>query len=273
MRGTGMAARLGLLAGLLLAGLVGAQVVQESASGAVDWQQRVVRATGIGMPSAVGGRAGQIRAARADALRKILESVEGMVLTSETTVQDFMLENDRIQTEIRGVCRNFRELDEEYMSDGTIEMTVEMVLGPEFNDVLIGELAWQSGEPVPVQYSDLEPGNSIYTGLIVDCSGIDIRPALAPRILTEAGEEVYGNGWADRDWALQHGLVSYVRTVEQAKALSERVGEKPLLVKAVGSSGTRSADVLVPDKDGKILHSLSENLKFLSECRVVFVLD
>lgn len=262
-----------LWGGLLLAGLLSAQVVQESGSGAVDWQQRVVRATGIGMPSAVGGRAGQIRAARADALRKILETVEGMVLTSETTVQDFMLENDRIQTEIRGVCRNFRELEEEYMSDGTIELTVEMVLGPEFNDVLIGELAWQQGEPTPVQYSDLEPGRSIYTGLIVDCSGVDLRPALAPRILSESGEEIYGNGWADRDWALRHGMVGYVKTVEQATAMVDRIGDRPLLVKAVGTQGAQRADVLVPDREGKVLHSLSENLKFLSECRVVFVLD
>ena len=67
----------------------------------------------------------------ADALRQIIETVEGMILTSETTVENFMLSNDRITTEIRGVCSNFRDVGEPvYMSDGSIELNVEMILGP-----------------------------------------------------------------------------------------------------------------------------------------------
>ena len=53
-----------------------------------------------------------------------------MLLTSETTVKDFMLEKDVVYTEIRGVCRNFQVVgDPVYMSDGSIELTVEMLLG------------------------------------------------------------------------------------------------------------------------------------------------
>lgn len=261
-----------LLSGWLLT--AGAQVQQETVAGTVDWQQRVIKAKGIGIPSAVGGRAGQIRVARADALRKILETVEGMTLTSETTVQDYMLENDRIETEIRGVCRNFREVgDPVYMSDGTIELEVEMVLGPEFQDALIGEMAFQSSTPFPVQYSDMDPTGQVFTGLIVDCSDVDLRPALAPRILSESGEEIFGHAWVERDWALRNGMAGYVRTLEQATAEKERIGDRPLLVKALRSAGSRASDVVIEDEAGKTLHALSENLRFLSECRVIFVLD
>ena len=41
-----------------------AQIVQNTGVGSIDWEQRVVRTKGIAMPSPVGGRAGQIRAAR-----------------------------------------------------------------------------------------------------------------------------------------------------------------------------------------------------------------
>jgi len=251
---------------------VPAQVMQESASGSVDWQSRIIRAKGMGMPSAVGGRPGQIRVARADALRKILETVEGMNLTSETTVQDFMLENDRIVTEVRGVCRNFREVgDPVYMSDGSLELTVEMYIGPELNEVLTGDLPWQKGTPVPVQAAEALGG--VYTGLIVDCSGLGLKPAMAPRIVSDAGEEVYGSAWVSRDWALKNGMVGYVKSVEQATAQKDRVGDKPLLVKATAVKGEQKADMVIPAADGRSLHAMSESLSFLSECRVLVVVN
>ena len=263
---------------LLALGLLGlaatAQIVQNTGVGTIDWEQRVVRAKGIAMPSPVGGRAGQIRAAKADALRQIIETVEGMILTSETTVENFMLSNDRITTEIRGVCRNFREVGEPvYMSDGSIELNVEMVLGPQFNDVLIGEMAFAEGSVMPVQFSDLEPGSASYTGLIVDCRELSVRPALAPRILSESGSEIYSNTWVDREWALQHGMVGYVRNLEQAREQQDRIGERPLVVKAKDVQGANGADVVIEDEQGKILHALGENLTFLRECRVLFVLQ
>jgi len=263
------------LAACLVMGLAGvqAQVLQETASGSVDWQSRIIRAKGIGIRSEKGGRAGQIRVARMDALRKILETVEGMALTSETTVQEYVLENDRIQTEVRGICRNFREVgDPVYLSDGSIELTVEMNLGADLQNALLGGQDFQEGTPVPVQYSDMDPG-AIYTGLVVDCKGLGLRPALAPRILDESGGEVYGSAWVDRDWALQNGLVGYVKSVEQARQNQDRIGAKPLLVKAKAVQGSQKADMVIADRDGKVLHALGENLKFLSECRVLVVVD
>ena len=265
--------RVTFAASLLAVLTLQAQVYQETASGSVDWQSRLIRAKGIGMPSAVGGRAGQIRVARADALRKILETVEGMNLTSETTVQDYMLQSDRIQTEVRGLCRNFREVGEPtYLSDGSIELTVEMLVGQDLNKVLLGDMAFQDGTPTPIPAGGIDPANSIYTGLVVDCSGVDLRPALAPRILSESGDEVYGNAWVNRDWAVRNGMVGYVKSVEQAKGQQDRIGAHPLLVKAVAVKGTQKADIVISDHEGQTLHALSENLSFLSECRVLVVL-
>jgi hypothetical protein len=265
--------RVSLAAALLAALGLQAQVYQETASGNVDWQSKLIRAKGIGMPSAVGGRAGQIRVARADALRKILETVEGMNLTSETTVQDYMLQSDKITTQVRGLCRNFREVGEPtYLSDGSIELVVEMLVGQEMNKVLLGDMAFQEGTPTPIPAGGVDAANSIYTGLVVDCTGVDLRPAMAPRILSEDGSEIYGNTWVNREWALQNGMVGYVKSIEQAKQQQDRIGKRPLLVKATGVKGTQKADIVISDQEGKVLHSLSENLTFLSECRVLVVL-
>jgi hypothetical protein len=265
--------RTALVAALLLGwlGSAQAQLVQDMGSGKVDWQVRRVSATGIGMPSGVGGRAGQIAAARADALRQILATVEGISVTSETVVRDYALESDIIQTELRGICRNFQVVGEpDYKSDGSIELTVEMFLGQEFNDVMVGDMAFASGTP---KVTPLSPGMTpgVFTGLIVDCTQVNLRPALAPKILSQSGSEVYGNALVDREWALKNGMVGYVRSVEEALAQQDRIGANPLKVTALESKGANFNDVVIDDGAGQTLHGLAENLNFLRQCRVIFV--
>lgn len=258
-------------AALCWLGTASAQLVQDMGSGKVDWQVRRVQATGIGMPSGVGGRAGQIAAARADALRQILATVEGVSVTAQTTVRDYALESDIVQTEVRGMCRNFQVVGEpDYKSDGSIELTVEMFLGQEFNDILIGDLAFASGTP---KVTPLTPGMTagVFTGLIVDCTAISVRPALAPKIVSQSGNEIYGNALVDREWALKNGMVGYVRSVEEALAQSDRIGANPLKVTALESKGANTVDVVIDDAAGQTLHGLSENLNFLRQCRVIFV--
>ena len=51
------------------------------------------------------------------------------------------------------------------------------------------------------------------------------------------------------------------------------LAKRPLVVKAKKAQGTNGSDVVVDDEQGKILHALSENLTFLRECRVLFVLE
>ncbi|MCA9782067.1 MAG: hypothetical protein KDC10_00460 [Calditrichaeota bacterium] len=260
-----------LFLAMLMAGTLEAQVIQQVGNGSVDWQVRKVTAVGIAMPSTVGGRAGQIRAARADALRQILETVQGMALTSETTVKDLMLENDVIYTEVRGVCQNFQPVgDPDYKDDGSIELTVEMFLSQEFSNVLVGDMAFASGTP---QVTPLSPGavGGVFTGLIVDCTQISVRPALAPRVLSQSGSEVYGSALIDREWALKNGMVGYVRSVQEAVALQDRIGNNPLKVTAIESKGANGADVVIDDGSGQTLHAMAENLNFLRQCRVVFV--
>jgi hypothetical protein len=148
-----------------------------------------------------------------------------------------------------------------------------MVIGPDLSDVLLGGMPFQDGMPTPIQYSDINPLGSVYTGLIVDCTGLELRPAMAPRILNDSGEEIYSNAWVDREWALRNGMVGYVKNLEQARQQQDRIGAKPLLVKATDVRGSHKADIVIPDRDGKILHALSENLSFLSECRVLVVVN
>jgi hypothetical protein len=267
-----------VLALLLAVGAVpiNAQTVTESISGAgnVNWTDHVIRAKGIAVPGGVGGRAGQIRAAELDALRQILETVRGMRLSSETTVENYMLSSDVIRTRVEGVARNFRRVgDPVYMNDGSIEVTVEMsMLGQGmFLDAVLPQ---QMGGAKPIASSppsSLGDG-SAYTGLIVDARELGVRPAITPRILSESGQVVYGSDVVDRDWAIKYGLVGYAKDAEAARQ-DDRVGENPIVIKAISATGPNRTDVVIDDLQARILHGIGKNYTFLRQGRVIVLVD
>lgn len=83
-------------------------VEQAKTSGAPapQWFAERVEATGQGTDPQIDSAQGKLRAARAahaDALRKLAEQVYGLRLESNTTVQDFVTQNDEIRTQVDAV--------------------------------------------------------------------------------------------------------------------------------------------------------------------------
>jgi len=75
--------------------------------GEINWAEQSIRATGSGAPNPdapniAAARLGAERAAKADALRNILETVKGVRIDSETLVVNAMTQNDVIRTRVQG---------------------------------------------------------------------------------------------------------------------------------------------------------------------------
>ena len=189
------------------------------------------------------------------------------------TVRDFTLESDVIRTKVEGVARNFWQVGEpDYKSDGSIEITMAMALDS-LVQVLIPAKFTDMGTGQPIVQPQPAPSpNMVYTGLIIDARGLEVRPAMAPKVIDEANQEVYGSRYVSRDWAIQQGMVGYGRNMDQVKA-NERVTADPLIVKAVRAEGANHTDVVISNADATTLHSMEENLNFLKKCRVMFVVD
>lgn len=114
-----------------------------------------------------------------------------------------------------------------------------------------------------------------FTGLIVDARGTGLRPVLAPAILVEGEEssQVHGTLRADREKVARLGIAGWSRSLEEARKRSDRIGDAPLVIKATGLSSERQSSVLVSRADsGKVL-AADKAGGFLSQCRVVFVVD
>ncbi len=96
-----------------------------------DWASLPIRMSGNGVPPAdkAGTPQGKLLAARAaelDAKRKLSEHINGLVIRSDTTVRDFVTENDDIQTQMQGVLVGSTVETTKFADDGTAEVTVSV---------------------------------------------------------------------------------------------------------------------------------------------------
>jgi hypothetical protein len=125
--------------------------------------------------------------------------------------------------------------------------------------------------PAPANVAPPRP----YTGLLVDARGLDLRPSLAPRVLTEEDLVVYSAAFADRFHVVQTGVTGYSDNFYRAR-LSDRLGGpegRPLIVTALGMSGHPYAtDLVLSREDGFRVAAADAGGDFLSRCRVVFVI-
>jgi len=247
-------------------------------AGTINWQDQIIKSTGIGAPNPnvplAAQRAGALRAAQQDALRQLLETIKGMSISSETTVRNAMVENDVIVSRVQGVVRNFRKVGERYLSDGSVEVDVEIPISGVLMDAFLPS---QVGGMQPGQiFSGTQPQpnfqNAVFTGLIVDARGLDVRPAMAPKIIDENGNEVYGTGYVSRDYAVQIGVVGYEKDLNRARS-NERVTDNPIVVKGLKSSGTNKADIVLSNSDASNISASAKNLNFMEQCKVMIILD
>ena len=249
--------------------------------GTVDWSNGVIRAMGLGVPpdnavNATHAHEMAKRAGRVVALRNLLEIVEGIHVDSHTLVKNYMVESDTINTKVKGLVHGARVTEEKALPDGSYQVTVEMKLSGDFQKTV---LPAREREPDPVKFvgqvsSGVESRSSdilIYTGLIVDAQGLDVKQTMAPKLLMEDGRVVYGPEWVDPDVIGQQTVVGYVNDIPNAKS-HHRVIAAPLVVKALRVDSSNPSDLVISDADAQTLHMVPEHVAFLKKAKVLVVL-
>ena len=258
--------------------------------GSINYADRTIQATGIGFIPVNVINAGQarrsaMRIAKQDALRQLIEIVNGVNVTSETTVSGAMFD-DVIKTQVQGAIRGARKVGEpKYLSDTSVEVVYEVSM----NNISRALLPMAERAPV-LSYESVTatgtaaaaagqgggaaaaPASDGVTGIIIDGSGLGLRPAMSPRILNQSGTVLYGPGQYDRDYAAANGVVGYAKTLGQAKA-DTRVQGNPLVLRGASASGTAKTDVIISNADAGKLVSAGRSAGLLQDCRIMFVLN
>ena len=268
-------------------------------SGSINWSQGIMTATGIGSPpekyyGKPQARPMALRAAQLDAYRNLLEVTKGVRINSVTVVEDSMVSSDMIRSQVDGMVKGTQVIKKEYLSDGTVEVTIAMSLRGGFAQLILPKDIKQVSEiktippappappaveqvgeapvPPPPQPAIPTPAPAIYTGLVVDARGLGARPAMSPKLRDERGQEVYGSAYVSREYAVQQGMAGYAKDLT-ASQTNPRVTNEPLTVKGLKTEGPGQSDLVISNADADKIRSASENLSFLKKCRVMIVLD
>jgi hypothetical protein len=257
--------------------------------GSINWSAGYIEATGIGAPpdkymGKPAGRPMALRAAKVDAYRNLLEITKGVQVDSATTVKDFMVESDVINTQVNGLVKGAVTVNQEYMSDGTVEVKLRMPLYGDLPRIVVPKQKTIAppepvapappapAAPAPVVAAPAAPAPAAYSGLVVDARGISARPAMSPRIYDEDGKEVYGSANVEREYAVQQGMSGYARDLTAAQS-NQRVTANPITVKGLKNAGAGRSDVVISNADAQQIRASADNASFMKKCRVMIVLD
>jgi len=251
--------------------------VEAFENGKIDWTTGIAEATGIGAPPAkpinmAQARAMAKRAAVIVARRNLLEIIKGVRIDSMTLVKDFVVQSDIIRSQVDGYLERSQVVDIAYMSDGSVEATVAMNLRGGFASMMLPK-SIKSIPPIEQPKApQREEQGEVYTGLVVDSRGFQVKPAMSPKILDEDGNEVYGSSYVSRDYAVSQGMAGYAKDLTAAQT-NQRVTNNPLTVKGVRTADTGDSDIVISNADAAKIKGAGENLTFLQKCRVMVVLE
>ncbi len=222
---------------------------------------------------------------------RALQTLKSASYDRDWTVGSYLSSHTLVQRRLERMNLANQRLGTKYLSDGTVSTEYEfpltgavlgLMLPVTSAPRLLGRTAcptcgqsWPEGkEPPPgVKVVPYETGTvPEYTGILIDAKGLEYRPALFPRVVTESGDEVIGADFAKPEQLAQTGLVGCFHDRTQALT-SDRIGANPLIVRALSVTGTNSCDLVISQADAARIHGSKSNLDLLSRCRVAFLFD
>lgn len=263
--------------------LLSLNMAQTFAAGSAmtDWDREIITGTGYGVADpAKAKNPGHARimahqAAMLDAFRRLAEQAKGIHVTATSSISDNISTGDVVTGEVDAVVKRAKVVSENYDEYGNCSVVLEVPLFGVTNSIAKAVLKPVAKEAFPaptVNEATMQTTVNVtitggYTGLIIDCSGLGLKPVMSPVIRNASQQPIYGYQNLDYDRVIDKGMASYASGM--GGNLS-RAGSNPLIIKAVRVEDHNSYPVVATADADRIL---LENQKshFLDSCAVVFV--
>ena len=245
--------------------------VESLGEGRIDWTAALVIASGS---EASGGLdESELKTAARENARSALEKVLMAVqVDARRCIGELASKDPHLAARLAEMIAEANVTDEN-LADGVATATVVLpMLGALSQLVLPADL--REVQPILPVGTPPAPSPSVegYSGLIVDARGIDLKPALVVAFRDESGVEIFGPAFVSREFAVQKGMCRFMTDLEATRR-EARIGERPLTIKALRTTGPHRTELILTRSDAAKLHSVSGNLTFLRACRVIVVLD
>ena len=263
--------------------------MMQAAEAAPQWEQGTITAEGFGTPpmGTYGSKASIMarRAAIVDAQRNLAEQVSGVQVDAETTVQNFVISSDIVKTKVSALIKGAVIVEEQSMPDGSYHVVMSMPMyGMQGLSSAIMPAIRPNTPPTPpppvisatitAEITTHVQTRGGYTGVIVDASGLGLKPSFSPVIYDTNGRAIYGVSNINYDQAISQGMVGYSTSVSSAQTLP-RAGGSPLVIRAVqvrgGNNSTNPVNVVVSVDDGDRILAANAQSSMLMNGNVVFV--
>jgi len=250
--------------------------IQHFDNGKIDWSNGIIEALAVAKSpmqasNPAHARAVAEREALTSARNNLLDIMGRIYIDSRTKVGDRMNASKTMRTKWLRFLQNARVVSKSYLPDGSVKTKVAIDLDNTFRDLALPKSIRQIDRVHQTSGSNSRPEEH-YTGLVVDCRGIQIQCALVPTITDEAGNVVYGTAYVSREYVLKKGMVEYVKN---PKAIENhpRVADRPLIVKGAKTAENSPVDIIISNLDAAKIKGSASNLGLLQECRVLIVVD
>jgi len=172
-------------------------IISDKQNGKVNWTEQYIEAKGSSVidnerfTNPAQAKAMATRGAIVVAQRNLLEIIQGVNVTSETTVQDMMTKSDFIYTRVDGVVKGARQYGEAIEKDGMIEVTMRISiyetngLAPVLFDEVgrLPEMNLKKG----AQQIDNDKNAKAPNGLVFDFGGKKYDPSMFPVVVDQSG--------------------------------------------------------------------------------------
>ncbi|MBR4643438.1 MAG: LPP20 family lipoprotein [Selenomonadaceae bacterium] len=205
------------------------------------------------------------RMAVLEAYRTLAEEVDSIHVTSNTTVRNLCDLDDEINSHVEAVLRGAKVISVTQQKDGSFRAKVRLSMYGSENSlasVVLEKNVLIEDFPKP-KFTSVRTEVK-YTGLVIDCRGLNLSTAITPAIKTVGGIEIYAYKNVGYENAVIRGIVEYADVID-----SPRAGTSPLVVKAVEIS--RSCDVVISDEDADRILAVNQSTNILTNCAVVLV--
>jgi len=248
-----------------------------------------------------------VRSAEVVAQRELLETIQGLHLSGETTIKDGMLQSDVIRTRVQGFLRGAVKCGYKYhpnrgyaevclrlyirgkggMYDIILPLLKDQGLTPSYlpeykPEMVVKEMpsmpkAEHKAEiPEPMEGKKPEVAapsqlKEVFEGLIIDVRDYAFKPALVNRIITNKNEVIFDPSKIVSNILVERGCGGFTTDLGKAKALLASWGAKnPMIIKAVGVY--KATDAKVSPDDAATIYVHDQKANFLAQANVVFLL-
>ena len=180
-----------------------------------------------------------------------------------------MVLSDTIVTKVNAMIQGAVVVAEQEIPGGGYEVTMQVPIFGVQNSIAQAVLpdvpTVQESFPAP---TITVPSSGGYTGLIIDCRGLGLKPVMSPVIKNDSGQSIYGHKNLDPAKVIAQGMADYSYDPSNGAG---RAGSNPLIIKAVSLEGVYRGNPVVSTADANKILAENNISHFLENTYVVFV--